>query len=181
MPASQAVEEDLARIQELIASLEALPESTREPARALLEVVLDLHAAGLKRLVEMVRESSEGETLLNRLAADDRVEGLLLLHGLHPNDLNTRVHQVLERLHPHVGVHDLRLEADTVSEAVIRIRVCGEVAGKGAKLNGLEEELKTAILEAAPEVGRVEITGLENMNATFVSVESLRQQAIERA
>jgi Fe-S cluster biogenesis protein NfuA len=172
---SRAVAEDLARIEKLIGALEELDPAAREPARALLEVVLDLHGAGLKRVIELIDEAPGGALLLERMAADERVEALLLLHGLHPDDLQTRIHQVLERLHPHVGVHGLSLETVAVSEEAVRIRIHGDVRGKGAKLKGLREELETAVLEAAPEVARVEIDGLDDLNATFVPVSSLRK------
>src|SRR3954447_1630296 len=60
----------------------------------IVQGVLDLHRAGLERLLERVAESSE--TLLDTLGSDDLVSGLLLLHGLHPLDVEARVRQALE-------------------------------------------------------------------------------------
>ena len=43
--------------------------------------------------------------MLNRLAADDLVASLLLVHGLHPHDVHRRVSDALDRVRPYLGSH----------------------------------------------------------------------------
>src|SRR5690349_21380757 len=61
---------------------------TREIVGALLE----LHGAGLEKILEHVAGIGEdGLAAIDALARDELVGSLLLLHGLHPLDVETRV------------------------------------------------------------------------------------------
>ena len=53
---------------------------------------MDLNAAGLTRILQMAQRSGEaGRRLADQFTEDALVTSLLLLYGLHPNDLETRV------------------------------------------------------------------------------------------
>ena len=53
---------------------------------------MELHGAGLDRLMEIVAQAgASGYALMDDFAGDDLVASLLLLYGLHPHDLETRV------------------------------------------------------------------------------------------
>ena len=55
----------------------------RERAEELVRLVTDLYGAGLERLLELLHESGHlDDELLDRLARDDLVASLLLVHGL---------------------------------------------------------------------------------------------------
>ena len=43
--------------------------------------------------------------MLDRLVADPLVESLLLLHGLHPLDVDTRIQRALDNVRPYLGSH----------------------------------------------------------------------------
>ena len=74
--------QQLNRVEALIGVLEQRPDpAALAAARELVRTLLDLHAAGLSRILDTAgRESS----LVGRLADDDLVGSLFLLHGLHP-------------------------------------------------------------------------------------------------
>ena len=106
-PKSREFQNRIARIEELIHAIDAMPdEAARSQTRELTQALLDLHGHGLNRALEIVFDSSaDGQALINKLAEDDLVSKLLLLHGLHPLDLETRVRQAIEEVKPRLGLH----------------------------------------------------------------------------
>ena len=84
----------LARVDALVGELQQLSDpALRAMVEELLSTVLDLHGGALSRMLHALGPRGEPETdrLLERMAADDLIRGVLLLHGLHPIDLRTRV------------------------------------------------------------------------------------------
>jgi hypothetical protein len=78
------IDEGMRRIEQLIGEIEAAADpALRERVRALVEAVLDVHAGAFRRALEIA-----GPTVAERLAQDELVGSLLLLHDLHP-DLDT--------------------------------------------------------------------------------------------
>lgn len=157
------VDAALRHLEELIERLDQLDPVAREPSRELVEVILDLHGVALARLVSIVARTDDGATILARLAEDDRVRPLLLLHGLHPEDIETRVRRAAERLTPHLGVHGLRLEVSQIANGVARLKVSPSdgVQVKASLLWTLPAEITGAIVEAAPDIDEVLIDGLD--------------------
>lgn len=67
---------------------------------------MESYGAGLARMLEVIDETGGmNPTLLDRLAVDDLVASLLLLHGLHPYDVETRITRALERVRPYLASH----------------------------------------------------------------------------
>jgi Fe-S cluster biogenesis protein NfuA len=152
------------RIEELIRSLDEHPDpAARETARELLALVLDLHGIGLAKLMGIVTSANSGPAILARLLEEKQVEAMLLLHGLHPDDLETRVRRVADRLRPHLGVHGLRLEVVEIARGTVRLRVHGSggSAISAPVLWTLPGDIEDAVVEAAPDVERVVIDGLD--------------------
>ncbi len=127
----------LSRIDGLAARLEAWPDpAARDLMRDLLRAVLDFHAAGLGRMLERMASDPEvGSGLAGRLARDGLVGSLLLLHGLHPEGVQRRMEQVLDRLRPRL--HALGGDAELVEASAeeIRLRLRGDPFA-GAELRG---------------------------------------------
>ena len=87
-----------------------------------MRVVVDLYGGGLERIVAIVGEDtgedgSTAEPLLRRLADDQLVASLLVLHGLHPDDLATRVQKALVRVRPYLGSHGGDVEVVDADDA----------------------------------------------------------------
>jgi hypothetical protein len=157
-------EATLRRLEQLIAALDQHPDpAARNPARELVELVLDLHGAGLAKLVAIVTAADGGATILARLTEDDQVRSLLLLHGLHPDDLEARVRKAVDRLRPHLGIHGLRLEVAEIASGIVRLRVhqSSSLAVSAPLLWSLPGEIEDAIIEAAPDIENVVIEGLD--------------------
>jgi hypothetical protein len=158
------VDAALRQLEELIERLDRLPDpEAREPARKLVELILDLHGVALARLLAILASSDGGSTILSRLSEDDQVRPLLLLHGLHPENAETRVRKAVERLRPHLGIHGLRLDLVQVANGTVRVRVRQSegVALKPSILWSLPMEIEGAIVEAAPDIDKVVIDGLD--------------------
>ena len=154
----------LRRVENLIGALDTLPDvAAREPARELVELILDLHGLALAKLLSIVVATDGGSTLLARLVEDDHVRSLLLLHGLHPDDVDTRVRRAVERLRPHLGVHGLRLDVVEIAEGVARLKVQPSIGAsvKASVLWTLPAEIENAIVEAAPDIVKVVVDGLD--------------------
>jgi Fe-S cluster biogenesis protein NfuA len=154
------------RIDELIAALEALDDPrAREPAKELLQVVLDLHTNGLARLMEIVADAGVmDDAMVEAFERDAGVSALLLLHGLHPQDLPTRVSRAVEKMRPLLGAQGIQIELLDAAEEAVRVRVAGRLQGKHNSVGELQQEIERAIFEAAPEAMRVEIAGLPDVN-----------------
>ncbi len=150
-----------ARLEELIEALETHPGPAGATARELVALVLELHGLGLAKLME-IRAPAQGGALVERLIQDEHVRAMLLLHGLHPEDLETRVRRAVERLRPHLGVHGLRVDLDDVSKGVVRLRLSGvEPRTPSPLVWNLPAEIEQAIFEAAPDTEKVTIEGLD--------------------
>ncbi len=153
----------LNRLGELIRALDAHHgTAAKETARELLALVLDLHGIGLAKLMGIVTAAEGGTAILARLVENEQVQAMLLLHGLHPDDLETRVRRVVDRLRPHLGVHGLRLDVVEIASGTVRLRLHGSGAASitAPLLWTLPREIEDAVLEAAPDVEKIMIDGL---------------------
>src|SRR5271168_3937008 len=85
-------------IETLVSKLEqAADPAIRSTAKDLLQAVMELHGSGIERALEIVHEAGEpGTEIIDRLGQDELVRGLLLLYGLHPLDMQSRVVQALQ-------------------------------------------------------------------------------------
>jgi hypothetical protein len=115
------------RIQELVEQVEALPDPA---ARALLheclQSVLALHGQGFARVLKLVQEvGPDGQTAFDRLIHDNVVRGLLLIHGLHPIDLEIRLREALKKVRPYMESHGGNVELISLEDDVARLRFQG--------------------------------------------------------
>jgi hypothetical protein len=139
------------RIEVLVQALEACPDAAaRENARELVRAVMELHAAGLERVLDLASQAGEpGVDLVTRLGQDGLVSSLLLLHGLHPVPLADRVGVALDRVRPRLHAWRGDVELLEATGEVVRLRLLGDDLLNGPALRAAVEE---AIVEAAPEV-----------------------------
>ena len=76
----------------------------RERAEELVRLVADLYGAGLERMLDILHDAGRlDDDVLAALAGDELVASLLLVHGLHPYDVHTRVEQALDGVRPYLG------------------------------------------------------------------------------
>src|SRR4051812_12856815 len=95
------------RIDGLLSQLETMSDpEARASAVELVQSLMELHGAGLERMMEITAEAgAPGRGVIDGFARDELVGGLLLLYGLHPLDLETRVMQALDKVRPYLASH----------------------------------------------------------------------------
>jgi Fe-S cluster biogenesis protein NfuA len=172
--------ERMARVEALIRELEeARDPVARERSRELVRALLDVHAAGLTRMVEMAR-AHEGPAadLVQAWAGEGTISSLLLLHGLHPTPLALRVRAALEEIEPKVrGMGARVFLQDATGEAVhLRLEVGG---GCGSNPAGVRAVVEDALCAAAPDAAlEFEVVEAEPVPQGFVP---LAQLVVRRA
>ncbi len=134
----------------------------------LIRLILELYGAGLGKIVEIAATGGPaGEALLNRLADDDLIASLLILHGLHPDDFAARVRKALIQVRPYLGSHggDVELLAADAATGVVRLRMAGSCESCPSSTMTVKLAVEGAIKELAPEVTSIEVEGLEPAGA----------------
>jgi len=158
-PRSPQFQKELGRIEELINALSAAADSAvAAQARELVQALLELHGTTLERALEIVHENDP--TLVDKLAEDPLVSNLLILHGLHPLDLEARVRGALEKVKPRLGLHGGSVEVIGVTpEGGIKLRLEGNCNGCPSSRVTLKSSIEEAIYAAAPDVTGMEVEG----------------------
>jgi Fe-S cluster biogenesis protein NfuA/nitrite reductase/ring-hydroxylating ferredoxin subunit len=132
----------------------------RAKAEELVRLLMELYGGALARILEIADEAVQtGESLVDRFAADDLVASLLILHGLHPLDVETRIVRALDRVRPYLGSHGGDVKLLGVTDGVVHLRLEGSCHGCPSSTVTMKLAVEKAIEEAAPEVARIEVEG----------------------
>jgi Fe-S cluster biogenesis protein NfuA len=174
----------LQRLEALLQQVEQLPDSQlRDQVKEIVQAILDLHGIGLERIFEQIARGDETHlALIETLARDELVGNLLLLHGLHPADLETRVRQALDKVRPYLGSHGGDVELLDVRDGIVRLRMMGSCQGCPSSSVTLKLAIEEAIYQAAPDVVAIEAEGTAaaapgpGQSSGFVSVDRLYVQ-----
>lgn len=150
-----------ARIEQLLEGLHSVADPTiAERADDLVRLLVELYGAGLERIAETLVDEDQ-EALLHRLADDELVGGLLVLHGLHPVGVEERILAALDKVRPYLGSHAGGVEYLGVDEAgVVRLALQGSCDGCPSSTVTVALAIEKAIEAAAPEVTKVEVDGV---------------------
>jgi Fe-S cluster biogenesis protein NfuA len=133
----------------------------RARVRELIQAILDLHGMGLERILDLAAGCGEaGPAMVEAIARDDVVGNLLLLHGLHPLDVETRVRQALDKVRPYLRSHGGNVELLAVDKGVVRLRMAGSCQSCPSSEATLKRAIEKAIYESAPDVASIEVEGL---------------------
>ncbi|HEX9226812.1 MAG TPA: NifU family protein, partial [Arthrobacter sp.] len=155
------------RIESLLDALGAGGAVARGRAEELVRQVTELYGSGLARILEILddRGHLDGGTL-DALTADELVSSLLVIHGLHPQDVETRVAAALDSVRPYLGSHGGNVELMDISPAgVVRLRLLGTCQGCPSSSVTLKFAVEEAIESAAPEVTAIEVVEEESRPA----------------
>jgi Fe-S cluster biogenesis protein NfuA/nitrite reductase/ring-hydroxylating ferredoxin subunit len=140
------------RIQTLLDSCAAGGTAAQERAQQLVREVVGLYGAGLERIIQL------GEPgLAERLATDDLVASLLLVHGLHPHDVHRRVSDALDRVRPYLGSHGGDVDLLEVTGDTVLLAFTGSCKSCPSSAVTLELAVEDAVRAAAPEITSIEV------------------------
>jgi Fe-S cluster biogenesis protein NfuA/nitrite reductase/ring-hydroxylating ferredoxin subunit len=175
----QGFQRRIARIETLVHGVESIADpAARAGAEELVQALLDLHGTGLGRIMDIVAESgAAAPAIFGHLAGDDLVGSLLMLHGLHPEDCETRVLRALDSVRPYLGSHGGDVELLGIVGEVVKLRLGGSCHGCPSSAMTLKLAIEDAIYEAAPEVSSIEVEGVVERPApppNFVPLAHLR-------
>src|SRR6266581_9492688 len=149
------------RIEELLASLRSRGGAAAQTAEELVRLLVGMYGDGLAAIMAVLAEEGEpGRAITGRLTADPLVEGLLLLHGLHPLDVDTRIQRALDQVRPYLGSHAGGVQYLGVTDGVARLRLEGSCHGCPSSTVTVQLAIEGAVQEAAPEVAEVVVEGM---------------------
>jgi len=173
------------RIDTLIAASASGGTVARERSEELVRLVTDFYGAGLERLLDLLHEQGRlDEEVLAALAADDLVSSVLLVHGLHPYSVETRIEQALESVRPYLGSHSGDVQLLGVSEeGVVGLRLLGSCDGCPSSSATLKLAVQGAVEAAAPEISSIEVQtpAADRPSGPLVAVDALFSRLREPA
>jgi len=173
------LQERVARIETLLGEIEALKDpNARSKAAEVVQVLLELYGEGLARMMEVVAQGEESERTFEAFVGDELVSHLLLLHGLHPLDVETRVVRALEEVRPYLQSHGGNVELLGVEGGVARLRMQGSCDGCPSSAVTLKLAIEEAVQKAAPDLEGIEAEGVAEPKPapTFVAGPTLRKK-----
>ena len=144
------------RVQALTAQLEQVHDlQARAVADELVAAIIQLYGDGLERIFAALDDD-----VRDRLAEDGVVASLMLIHGLYPVDLETRVVEALDSVRPYMESHGGDVELLAVEDGVARMRLVGHCESCPASEATLELAIKKALEETAPDLEGLEVEGV---------------------
>jgi len=149
------------QLSALLESIEQHPDADfRDRVRELVYSVVELHHGALQRILEMAGARDDGEELLEQLSNDELVRAVLMVHGLMPQDLESRVLAALDHAREHLKPYDADVELVGIRESVARLRLIGGAASTNVSTAVLKGEIEQALHELAPDLLNVEYEDL---------------------
>ncbi|MFD8234665.1 NifU family protein [Streptomyces sp. NPDC059696] len=148
------VEARLGRLDELLEGLETAPGPTTRSATEAVALLTEVYGEALARVLDLA-----DERLAERLAEDELLGHLMVLHAIHPEPAERRAARAVERLRPAVRERGGDVEWAGVEGQVARVRLttgggCG--SGCGGSGSDVTDAVRAAVLAAAPELTAVE-------------------------
>jgi Fe-S cluster biogenesis protein NfuA len=154
---------DDAEVRELVARVESLLGGLDERATEAVQALVELYGEALARFVAGADPT-----------ADELLSHLLLVHDLHPVDVETRVRRALDDVRPYLGSHGGGVELLGVEEGVARVRLDGTCNGCPSSAVTLRNAIEEAIMRAAPELEGVDAEGVSEPQPALVQIGSLQ-------
>ncbi|WP_062990656.1 NifU family protein [Nocardia anaemiae] len=156
------------RIETLLEASSAGGAAARERAEQLVREVVELYGAGLTHVLRLLDAEA-----IERLVGDDLVASLLLVHGLHPHDMQTRVRTALDSVRPYLGSHGGDVHLVDITDGVVRLELAGSCRSCPSSSVTLELAVQDAVRAAAPEIESIEVVAAQPESAQVISADAL--------
>lgn len=141
---NREVQERVARVEALLGEIEADPKATE-----VVQALVDLYGEALARLLAGADP-----------VEDELVSHLLLVHDLHPVNVETRVQRALDEVRPYLGSHGGDVELLGIEGGVAHLRLGGSCDGCASSAATMQLAIEDAVRAAAPELESVEAEGV---------------------
>jgi hypothetical protein len=177
-------QDQVRQLGKLITQFDQMPEGSQKAAcKELVQLLMDVHGAGLERIMEIVFESiGPGPAIVEELGRDTITSSLLLLYSLHPDDLETRVNKAMDRMGPRLRKVSCSACLICIEEGAVQIRVTTSGHSCGSATKDVRAIVEGGVYEFAPDVVSIEILGLEEpSNSGFVALGSLMGNSLVAA
>jgi Fe-S cluster biogenesis protein NfuA len=138
----------VARLEERLSELERRGDGDALEA---VSGVVEVYGEALRRVVALVGAE--------RLAGDELVGQLLLIHDLGPRPLAERVSGALDAVRPYLAQHGGGVELVAIAGDSVRLRLEGHCHGCPSSTATLKLAVEDAIRTAAPEISHIEAEG----------------------
>jgi Fe-S cluster biogenesis protein NfuA len=167
------------KIGELVQELDTIGDpAVRARAKELVQSLLELHGAGLERVLELLFRREGGAQVIDELGRDPLVSSLLILYELHPEELHTRVERKLEQIESKLRRAGAVAELIATDNGNVRVQVKIDQHACGSTARTVQAMIEDAIYEAAPDLKSIAIDGLEKPSSSgFVALGTLQASA----
>lgn len=137
--------------------------ATIDRVEQLVRLLSDLYGAGIARILDFV-VAKVGPDAVESLAQDALVGGLMMLHDLHPEPVEARIEQALDRLRPHVAsAGDVQYKGID-DQGVAHVALLGAKDASPCSEASVRNAIEQAVEAAAPEVLGVELRTVQRSN-----------------
>src|ERR1700693_3739698 len=162
MPKSNEIQNRLKSIENLVHKIEQGKDpALQATAKELVQLLMEFHGEGIQRMLEILHDSPNSDpSIIDALGRDDLVRALLLLYGLHPDSLESRVVQALEKTRPYLKSHGGNVTLVGMEESgAVTLRLEGNCHGFPSSSATLKLAVEEAIYDAAPDVVAIIVQG----------------------
>jgi Fe-S cluster biogenesis protein NfuA/nitrite reductase/ring-hydroxylating ferredoxin subunit len=117
--------------------------------------LVELYRDGVERLLNALDPETRA-----RLAEDELVGTLMLLHGVYPVSLEERVLEALADVRPYLESHGGNVELLGIEEGIALLRLSGSCDGCAASAATLEQAIEAALEDACPDLLGIDVEGV---------------------
>lgn len=152
-----------AHIQELIEEIDSFSDpDAKETMQECIQEILSFYGRGLEKILSIISKGSSqaSKDIYNDLLEDSFINGLLLIHDLHPLDLKTRLYKALAKVKPYMDSHGGSVEIVSLDNGIAKLKLSGSCKGCPSSSSTLELGIKQAIEENCPDLLGLEVEGI---------------------
>ncbi len=164
----------LPRIEQLLEEVRAMVSPpAAEKVEELVRHVMGLYGDGLRRIGRVLAEAGQpADVVADRLIEDDLIANLLIVHGLHPDSVETRVARALDRVRPYLASHggDVEIVAIDGDAGSLRLRMTGSCDGCPSSILTIKLAVEGAVTELAPEIDHIEVEDVTESSAASTAL-----------